>query len=270
VLSLSSLIEFLLDMLRDPATQNDFARDPNAALAARGLSGVTAQDIHDVQPMLADHTGVSASAGGAHAAWSNAVDHAYGHPPAHGSYAAHHVAAHDPLPAIQHVTDVYEVDRSVAVRNVTQEYKQYATYKTYLTDNSVHAENGGTVVQDSFNQDNDGIDLKGAKVDSSVLAGHDANDSGNHVATTTTQGSYNDDHSTAATDAHNHTASEDYANVGNDDSTHHDSHDSTDSHDSSTASHSFSGSSVNDSYAVHEPSAAAVDDGADAAVHHGG
>ena len=67
MLSLSSLIEFLLDMLRDPATQNDFARDPNATLAARGLSGVTAQDIQDVQPLLADHTGVSESVGGAHA-----------------------------------------------------------------------------------------------------------------------------------------------------------------------------------------------------------
>ena len=266
MLSLSSLIEFLLDMLRDPATQNDFARDPNATLAARGLDGVTAQDIQDVQPMLADHTGVFASVGGAHALRTPQVEHAHAHHA--GSY---HPTAHaDPVQAIHHVTNEYEVDRSMVVRNVTQEYKQYTTYKTYLTDNSIHAENGGTVIQDSFNQDNDGIDLKGAKVDSSVLAGHDANGSGNHVATTTTQGSYNDDHSTAATDAHNHTASEDYANVGNDDSTHHDSHDSTDSHDSSTASHSFSGSSVNDSYAVHEPSAAAVDDGADAAVHHGG
>ena len=62
---------------------------------------------------------------------------------------------------------------------MTQEYKQYATYKTYVTDNSVHADHGSTVIQDSFNQDNDGIDLKGATVDDSVLAGHDANQSGN-------------------------------------------------------------------------------------------
>jgi len=264
VLSLSSLIEFLLDMLRDPATQNDFARDPNAALAARGLSGVTAQDIHDVQPMLADHTAVTASVGGAHAVRSPVVDHGYGHPYA----AAHHVVAHDPLPAIQHVTNAYEVDRTMVVRNVTQEYKQYATYKTYLTDQSIHAENGGTVIQDSFNQDNDGIDLKGAKVDDSVLAGHDANESGNHVDSTTTQGSNNDDHSTAVTDAHNHTANEDYANVGNDDSTHHDSHDTTDSHDSSTARHSLNSGDVNDSYGAHAAAATPVDDGADVAAHH--
>ena len=58
MLSLSSLIEFLLDMLRDEATQAEFERDPSGSLAARGLSGVTAQDVRDVQPMLADVGGV--------------------------------------------------------------------------------------------------------------------------------------------------------------------------------------------------------------------
>jgi hypothetical protein len=265
VLSLSSLIEFLLDMLRDPATQNDFARDPNATLAARGLSGVTAQDIQDVQPMLADHTGVSASLGGAHAVRSPDVEHAYAGG-AHGVHSSYHPAVHaDPVPAIQHITNEYEVDRSTVVRNVTQEYKQYATYKTYLTDNSIHAENGGTVIQDSFNQDNDGIDLKGANVDSSVLAGHDANGSGNTTTTTTTEGSNNDDHSTAVTGSHNSSADQDYANVGNDSSSHHDSHDSTDSHQS-TDSHDSG--DVNDSYGAHAAAAASADDGADVAAHH--
>jgi Rieske Fe-S protein len=259
VLSLSSLIEFLLDMLRDPATQNEYARDPNAALAARGLSNVTAADIHDVQPLLADHTGVSTSAGGAHAAHAAP---AYVHSSAGSSYAAHHVVAHDPLPAIQHVTNAYEVDRSMVVRNVTQEYKQYATYKTYLTDNSVHAENGGTVVQDSFNQDNDGVDLKGAKVDDSVLAGHDANDSGNTVtSTTTTEGSYNtDDHAATVTDSHNDSSDHNHSQVSTD------SHDSSDSHDSADSHDSVD---VNDSYGAHAAHADPVDDGADVPAHHG-
>jgi hypothetical protein len=259
VLSLSSLIEFLLDMLRDPATQNEYARDPNAALAARGLSNVTAQDIHDVQPLLADHTGVSTS-GGAHAAHAtSAYAHSYGGSP----YAAHHVVAHDPLPAIQHVTNAYEVDRSMVVRNVTQEYKQYATYKTYVSDHSIHAENGGTVIQDSFNTENAGVDLRGAHVDNSVIAGGDANDSGNAVTSTTTTGSNNDDHSTTVTDSHNSSADHDYTNVGNDSSTH--SHDSSDSHDS-TDSHDSG--DVNDSYGAHAAHAAPVDDGADVTAHH--
>src|SRR5689334_16793669 len=207
-------------MLRDPATQNEYARDPNAALAARGLSGVTAADVHDVRPLLADHTGVSTSVGGAHAAHAAP---AYLHSSAGSSYAAHHVMAHDPLPAIQHVTNAYEVDRSMVVRNVTQEYKQYATYKTYLTDNSVHADNGGTVVQDSFNQHNVGVDLTGAHVDHSVIAGGDANESGNTTTTTATS----DDHSTTVTGSHNSSADQDFTNVGNDSSTHHDSHDTS-------------------------------------------
>src|SRR4051794_11752890 len=158
-------------MMRDPTTQNAYARDPNATLAARGLSGVTAQDVHDVQPLLADHQGVSVSAGGAHAVRSTRLDHSYSPSPPHShSHSAGdggHYSGHDPSPAIDHITNTYEVDHSTVVRNVTQEYKQYATYKTYVTDNSVHADHGSTVIQDSFNQDNDGIDLKGAHVDRS-------------------------------------------------------------------------------------------------------
>lgn len=261
MLSLSSLIEFLLDMMRDPATQNDFARDPNAALAARGLSGVTAEDIRDVQPLLADHTGVSESTGGAHAGRPAGVDHAYAHSSGHGSYAAPAAAPHESLPAIQHVTNAYEVDRSMVVRNVTQEYKQYATYKTYLSDHSIHAENGGTVIQDSFNQDNDGIDLKGADVDHSVIAGHDANESGNDVTSTTTEGSNNDDHSTSTVTG-SHSSSADHGHTIDDRSLH-DSHDdphvSSDSHDSGD---------VNDSYGAHALVASPADDGADVAAHH--
>jgi hypothetical protein len=261
VLSLSSLIEFLLDMMRDPTTQNDYARDPNGTLAARGLSGVTAQDVHDVQPLLADHQGVSASAGGAHAARSTLLDHSYGHHPAgHSAGYAGHYAAHDPSAAIHHVTSAYEVDHSTVVRNVTQEYKQYATYKTYVTDNSVHADHGSTVIQDSFNQDNDGIDLKGATVKDSVIAGNDANQSGNDVDSTTNQGSFNDDHSTSTADSHND--AHDYTNVGNDNSTHH-SQESNDDNHSSSDDHSSS------TYAPDHAAAAATDDGGDAlGAHH--
>jgi hypothetical protein len=260
VLSLSSLIEFLLDMMRDPTTQNDYARDPNGTLAARGLSGVTAQDVHDVQPLLADHQGVSVSAGGAHAARSTLLDHSYGHHPAahsaaHSSGYASHYAAHDPSAAIHQVTNTYEVDHSTVVRNVTQEYKQYATYKTYVTDNSVHADHGSTVIQDSFNQDNDGIDLKGATVKDSVITGNDANQSGNDIDSTTNQGSYNEDHSTSTVDSH------DYVDSGNDNSTHH-SQESNDDNHTSSDDHSST-------YAPSHAASTASDDGGDAlGAHH--
>jgi hypothetical protein len=264
VLSLSSLIEFLLDMMRDPTTQNDYARDPNGTLAARGLSGVTAQDVHDVQPLLADHQGVSVSAGGAHAARSTLLDHSYGHHSAaqsaghsggHSAGYGGHYAADDPSPAIHHVTNAYEVDHSTVVRNVTQEYKQYATYKTYVTDNSVHADNGSTVIQDSFNQDNDGIDLKGATVTDSVIAGDDANGSGNETTTTVNEDSFNEDHSTTSVDSH------DQVDSGNDDSTHH-SQESNDDNHTSSDDHSST-------YAPSHAASTASDDGGDAlGAHH--
>jgi hypothetical protein len=258
------LIEFLLDMMRDPTTQNDYARDPNGTLAARGLSGVTAQDVHDVQPLLADHQSVSASVGGAHAARSTLLDHSYGHHSA-GLSAGHsagyggHYEAHDPSAAIHHVTNAYQVDHSTVVRNVTQEYKQYATYKTYVTDNSVHADHGSTVIQDSFNQDNDGIDLKGATVKDSVIAGNDANQSGNDVDSTTNQGSNNDDHSTSAVDSHNDSHAD--VDSGNDNSTHH----SQESHDDNSSHYD----DHSDTYAPKHAAADVSDDGGDAlGAHH--
>src|SRR4051812_5580498 len=62
MLDVSSLIEFLLKLLRDDAAQAEFVRDPQGVLAQAGLSGVTAQDICDAQPILADHSGVAVGA----------------------------------------------------------------------------------------------------------------------------------------------------------------------------------------------------------------
>src|SRR5688572_9598939 len=101
-------------MLRDEATQNDFARDPNGTLAARGLSNVTAQDIRDVQPMLADH-GAVAHGGrsfvdhdGGHAV---RAFHGHGHG-GHGGNGGLGSGSDDPVRAIQQVTHEYHVDRS--------------------------------------------------------------------------------------------------------------------------------------------------------------
>ena len=101
------------------------------------------------------------------------------------------------------------------------------------------------------------VDLKGAHVDDSVLAGHDANQSGNTVDSTTNQGSFNDDHSTSDS----HDDSHDYANAGNDSSTHH----SQDSHDDDSVHTSGHG----DTYAPDHAVSVAADDGGDAlGAHH--
>jgi hypothetical protein len=254
VLSLSSLIEFLLDMLRDEATQAEFARDPSATLAARGLAGVTAQDIRDVQPMLADVDGVQCVAGDGPGEHGGRLHGGSGH---HGS-GAHHDAVRE----IHHVTREYTVTRP-EVTNVTQEYT-YNSYTEFSTDNSVHASDGSTVIQDSYNQDNDGVDNKGGRIDDSTVSGGDMGGSGNTTDTSTVTGSGND--STTVVDSGNETAVQDWDDVAN----------SGGADDGGTPvpiaygepdSGSFGDGTVNDSYAVDAP-ASSVTSG-DGAEHAG-
>jgi hypothetical protein len=56
-----ALIEFILSLLRDPEAALEFDEDPDAALAARGLSNVSALDVCSVAPVIADRTGVVAA-----------------------------------------------------------------------------------------------------------------------------------------------------------------------------------------------------------------
>ena len=185
MLSLSSLIEFLLDMLRDEATQAEFARDPSGTLAARGLADVTAEDIRDVQPMLED-------VGGVHRVVHDPAEH---HSPVthalHGGGAHAASGSHDVVREIHHVTRELTVARP-EVTQVTHEYKTYNSFTEFSTDNSVHAEDGSTVIQDSFNQDNDGVDNKGGTITDGTVSGGNMGQSGTVTETTTVEGSGND------------------------------------------------------------------------------
>jgi hypothetical protein len=261
VLSLSSLIEFLLDMLRDEATQAEFARDPSATLAARGLAGVTAQDIRDVQPMLADVDGVQCVAGDGPAEHGGRLHGGSGH---HGS-GGHH----DVVREIHHVTREYTVTRP-EVTNVTQEYT-YNSYTEFSTDNSVHASDGSTVIQDSYNQDNDGVDNKGGRIDDSTVSGGDMGGSGNTTDTSTVTGSGND--STTVVDSGKETVVQDWDDVGNSGDPGGADDGGTPASigygepDSGSFGSSFGSGTVNDSYAVDAP-ASSVTSG-DGAEHAG-
>jgi hypothetical protein len=271
MLSISSLVEFLLGLLRDDQVQADFARDPQATLAAHGLSGVTAQDIRDVRPLLADHHGVRSCGDGDDRGGHRSHDgggHRSGYEQAaHHPRPGHDGSAHDdPVREIHHVTQNYEVDRSVVVKNTTHEYNEYNTYEFNHYDNSVQAGDGATVIKDSFNQDNDGVDNKGGVIDDSVVGGGNVADSGNSTEVTAIEDSFNDDHSETVSDAYNETATTTLTDSLNDNSTtvsdSYDTDNSTtvsDSYDtdnSTTVSDSFSGSTVNNSYAVNAPTAA--------------
>ncbi len=243
MLSLSSLIEFLLDLLRDPEIADDFARDPQGTLAANGLAGVTAADVRDVVPLLADHPGVSLcgdddrGSGGQHRA--EQVHHA--RPDRH-----HH--DDDPVRVIHHVQQNYEVHRPEVHHHTTTEQHYEFTY----IDNSVHAAEGATVIQDSFNQDNDGVDNKGGTIDDSVVAGGDANGSGNTTEVVVIEDSFTDDDTTTVSDSGNTSTEVTVSESFNDESTEIDDSFVTDN------SSSFAGDTINDSYAVQGPAAAAA------------
>jgi hypothetical protein len=206
MLDVSSLIEFLLKLLRDDAAQAEFVRDPQGVLAQAGLSGVTAQDICDAQPILADHSGV-------------AVHHPLHHPPLHHPPAHHH----DPVHQIQHVIKTHTVDKQVIVKHDAPQYNTYNEYNQHYAyaDNSIHAD---TAIVDSFNQDNDGVDNKGGVISHSNVANGDQTDFGNSAESTTLTDSLNTDahHDTAIVDSGNDSSdhSATVANSGNDTSSH--------------------------------------------------
>jgi hypothetical protein len=179
--AVSSLIEFLMDLLRDEEAQAEFARDPQAMLAQHGLAGVTAQDICEAQPVLADHPAVrhvphDGGGGGGGGGW---------HPRPHHD---------DPVREIHHVVNTHTVDTKVIVKTEAPQYNTYNEYNAHYsyTDNSITAD---TVIQDSFNQDNDGVDNKGGVINDSNVANGDQTDVGNTDIETDIDDSFNEDNS---------------------------------------------------------------------------
>lgn len=54
-----ALIEFILSLLRDPNAAAELESNPDGVLARNGLSGVCADDVRAVAPVIADHPSVS-------------------------------------------------------------------------------------------------------------------------------------------------------------------------------------------------------------------
>jgi hypothetical protein len=54
----TSLLGFILNLLKDPQAQAEFRASPAQVLSAHGLSGVSAADIHETLPFLTDHRSV--------------------------------------------------------------------------------------------------------------------------------------------------------------------------------------------------------------------
>lgn len=172
MVTVSSLVEFLLSLLRDPEARAEFEQNPEAVLARNGLDGLCMTDVTDAEPLLADRSGVQASA--------------------NGSVANGHVVesgGNGPIQEITHVTNNYEVDRSVApdepdVYNVNHvddrdqiinvDDRDTTTIQAagdVNIDDSFNQDNDASIVNDSYNQDNDGLDNKGGTIDDSNAGG---------------------------------------------------------------------------------------------------
>jgi hypothetical protein len=57
-----TILQFLLDLLRDPNSQAAFAADPHGTLAAAGLDGLCFADVRDALPLVMDHAPASVAA----------------------------------------------------------------------------------------------------------------------------------------------------------------------------------------------------------------
>jgi hypothetical protein len=54
----TSLLDFILNLLKNPQAQAEFRASPEQVLAAHGLTGVCAADIHETLPLVTDHRSV--------------------------------------------------------------------------------------------------------------------------------------------------------------------------------------------------------------------
>ncbi len=124
MLSVSSLIDFLMNLMRDDDARAAFADDPQGELTRNGLDGVSAQDIRDARLVMADDGGVRPTGD---------------HRPSPGG--------DDPVREIHHTTNNYVVDKGHS-----PDIDQTVTL--------VNIDDRDTVIVDSFNSnDNNDIDV---------------------------------------------------------------------------------------------------------------
>ena len=110
--SLSALIDFLVNLMRDEHAKTAFEQNPPAALARGGLANVTGQDVRDARMIMRDGGGLRPSG-------------------------TQHSASADPVREIHHTTTHYQVD----------EHYHYVDQ----TFNLINIDDRDTTVVDSFN-----------------------------------------------------------------------------------------------------------------------
>jgi len=200
MITVSSLLEFLTNLLRDPAAQEEFERDPQGTLAKHGLDGLCGQDVQDVYPLLADQPGVQATGGD------------------HVQALRYQGGDDDPVRAITYLKDTHEVHETVVYESNAYSYTYVDDRDTIIAvddrdtttitaegdvniKDSFNSDTDINVIEDSFNQDNDGVDNKGGIINDSAVAGDDIEDSLNSDDDTVVKDSFNTDNSETNIDA---------------------------------------------------------------------
>jgi hypothetical protein len=195
--AISSLIDFLLALLGDDELQADFQEDPEGTLAKYGLDGTCGVDIRDAQPMVADHVGVHATGGLPH--FGDGDDAVHGI-----SVITRHYVVHEG-PDVNNYNIYYVDDNDIVITIDDRDtVNVHADGDLTITD-SFNSDNHVTVIEDSFNQDNDGIDNKGGSIDHSTATGHDMDSSLNSDDDSTVTGSENTTSNETNTDESTHT-----------------------------------------------------------------
>ena len=178
---ISSLMEFLLALLGDEELQADFREDPDGVLRQYGLDNMCGADIADAAPMIADHHGVAAVGGSPHFGDDTV--------PAITTITKHYVVTQPPDVTVYNYYHVEDNDIIITVDD-RDTINIHADGDLTITD-SFNEDNDITVIDNSFNQDNDGVDNKHGTIDDSVVTGDDMSGSNNSDDDTSVSQSHN-------------------------------------------------------------------------------
>ena len=155
-----SLIEFILDLLRDPELLAEFKENPHGMLASCGLSEVSAEDVQDAIVLAQDNDEVS-------------FDRDYNTGGGHGGHGGHGGGHHAPPPPVEHPKPgedpVEYIDKYVTNNHYTYNVDDRDT----IVDNSINQniDTGGG----DFDQEIETNSVV-ASGDGSVAAGGDIDD----------------------------------------------------------------------------------------------
>jgi hypothetical protein len=161
--AVTSLLDFILDLLRDPQAQAQFHANPERMLAEHGLTGVHAGDIHEALPLVTDHRAVQLNSSG------NSAPAATAPPPVQPATAP---------PPVQLAAGESETHAAIRYLNYITNTYTYTDEHNTTIDDSVHQNiwASGDVTQ-TFDQSNvvasgHGAVAAGGGIDGTVTTGN--------------------------------------------------------------------------------------------------